>query len=376
MHKVLWVFYFTVAPFLYTQQSFDSFALKQSFFLLVLAIQSIFFFYCSKSSSLFFRLKHFDYIVLFYFLLRLVSSFTYIPELGLFPSLATLSFELFLFIFYLQLRILRLDYQTLDLSIKALTYSSFIVFLLQAFSLLKPLHNTHRFDANFFHPNVLGITFCSILIYFHSKNESNKVLYIFAITLLLVSFSKTAYLIYCFYLLGGAIYNRSNSQKLFKMLLFISFAYVFFTLNNQDPLSQFRNQLSQALSIKSQIFKATSQAIVDQPLGYGTGLFAYKIQRFLPDTFHHLFPNPNHHTLYKAHNFILEIGFESGLLAFFLLIYAILYLISFEKSPVRSCLLTLVITSMFSIHLNYPESQIFFMFLLAALSSSKDYLYD
>lgn len=381
MHKVLWVFYFSIAPFLYTSHSFDSFALKQSFFLIFLGLQSIFFFYCLKCSSKFFRLKHFDYLVVLFFIFRLLSSFSYIPELDLYSSLGTIAFEFFLCIFYLQIRILRLDTKTLDLCLKALTTSSFCMLILQALEIVKPLQDTNRFDANYFHPNVLGITFCSILIYFHSKKEKNSFLYVIAIILLLSSFSKTAYIVYCSFLLVRLLPNKKLGlafclSTFIKTISFLIFTYAFFSFNNQDTLSKFRNQLSQALTIKGLIYNASIKGLTAKPQGHGTGLYSYKIQQFLPNEFHQLYPNPNHHTLYKAHNFLLENAFESGVWVFCLLLYALLYLLSVEKCPIKYCLLSLSFTSVFSVHLNYPESQILFLLLLASLASSKEYIYD
>ncbi|PCJ17906.1 MAG: hypothetical protein COB02_12630 [Candidatus Cloacimonadota bacterium] len=365
MHKYLWIFYFALSPFLLTSSTFDSFAFKQSIFLLFLGVQSLFFAYCINTKSIYFKLKHLDYLIIFVFILRCSTSFYYLDTLKLYPSLGTLTFEFFLLLFYLQLRILKIDLKTIDSIIKALCFSCFTIFLLQALSIVKPLIFTNRFDANFFHPNILGIIFCSFLIYFHSSCEKQIKYYFIAIILLLVSFSKVAYFIYFTYLLVKYRFHL-------KIILFIFFAYCFFTFNNQDSLNKFRNNLQRSLQIKSHIYKASLNAIYQKPLGYGTGLYAYKIQKFLPDSFHLIFPNPNHHTLYKAHNFILELTFESGLFMLIFLLYSIIYLLSFQKSPIKNTLFVLVIASMTSMHLNYPESQILFLLLLSYLESQKE----
>ncbi|MCJ8345666.1 hypothetical protein MJH12_09000, partial [bacterium] len=270
-----------------------------------------------------------------------------------------------LLIFYLQLRVFKLCKNTIDSVVKIHCIAVFIVFLLQAGSLLKPLIFTNRFDANFFHPNVLGILFCAILIYFHENKEKHKLYYLLSIILLLFSFSKTGYIIYCAYLL-----IKFFSSK--KHLCFILFAYFFFSWNNQNTLSKFRNQIGQAIQIKTEIYQATFKGIGQQPLGHGTGLYAYKVQQYLSNSFQKLFPNPNHHSLYRAHNLVLEYSFESGLLMMLLLFYSIFYLSSFPSNPIKSCLIFLTLASLFSMHLNYPESQIFFVFLLSYLESERE----
>ncbi len=286
-------------------------------------------------------------------------------------GLPTLLWEILLGLGFLHYWRWPISQNLLQAGIRGLLVSMSCMALFQLFGLdLFPVLQ-ERLNAGFFHPNFLGIYAVACLAYEWQTQKISRLPLLMALPTVfcvLYSSSRTAAIL-LFLLVIAQLRRKDTRFFLFLLLLFAAGAiwFYFFPLN-KSPMEEFRYQTTPTTAIRLAVLKTELLALKNYPLGMGAGIHAYGIHRFASEDLQFWFPNPEKHSLFRAHCAPLEFIVESGwhMLA---LIFWFLFLLKRSKpSKSRSALFILLLASLVDVHLNYPTSQALFILFLAHLS--------
>ncbi len=365
----LWLFYFISLPFLYLDASLEAFALRKTLFMVLVGLQLAWTTLKPPERS-FPKPQTLDVLVFLVLGLRFFSAV--LGELrdgSLLFSVDTLLFETSLVLFYLLMRREPPSYNWLIRLCQGLILSQVFVGILQLLHLawVAPLSDG-RLSAQYFHPNVLGILSVALLAILASEPRLKAVAlngfnqFILALGALTVVFTGSRNALVA--LLAMLLILKPVKLK-FLLIPLILLPLLWWARSQSHPIESYRASIETQIKIRQAVLGSSIQGILQHPLGVGAGLFSSKIHPYINDDLHKVFPNPMHHSLNKAHNFILELVFESGWLMFPVLLYGLFLVIQLPFSGPKAAILALVFCSMFSVFLNYPTGQIFLALLLA-----------
>jgi hypothetical protein len=365
----MWACFFISLPLLYFNGCYEVFALRKTVFIALLAIHVCCWPFLRKPDFIFFTAR--DLVLPLFFLLRLLSFlFSGAFQEAEF-SLETLAFEGSLLLFWWLLRSNPPTKEWFNFICKGLIISCFVTALMQLLALpfIKPMVE-NRISAQFFHPNVFGIL-CAALglraLFWQEKKSScysvaqeRKIYFWFTPAFISMVFSGSKGAFFAFFL-GAAFFCRQSRKILPLLTILLLIAFIPRLL--LSPVERYRNAPGTAMT-RIAGFKSTLKGIVDNPFGAGPGLFHLKIHPYVTHEFHKFFPHPALHSLNKAHNWPLEIIFESGLLMLPFLLFALWACYRSPAEPNKIMLFTFFIGSLYCVHLNYPLSQIIFTLFL------------
>ena len=300
-----------------------------------------------------------DILVIIGFTLRLFSWMTYCvgtnfeqPLLGV----HSLLFELSTLLFYFQIRRLNLTNYFNNVLASYFLGSCLLICLISIF--IPPISANAaqgRWQALFFHPNFLGIFSVTMLAVAPRIKFRWK---ISGVVLVLLSGSRLA-----LGLLVILMIIRTNIKAVLSVSIIGFLLLGWRAMHN--PVESFRLTGIEAFQMRSQIYQGTLEAIKNNPLGTGPGIFGPRVHEYLTIKFNQLFPDPTKHSVFKAHNSLLEWTAESGWLMGILLLIAVFFLIKLPHSQVKLSLCLLFLGSTLSVIINYPSGLIILAYLLA-----------
>ena len=271
-------------------------------------------------------------------------------------GLHSLIFELSTLLFYFQIRRLNLNNYFNNIFARYFLGSCLLICII---SLLLPPITANavqgRFQALFFHPNFLGI-FGVVTLALAPKLELRWKLS--GIILVLLSGSRIA-----LGLLIALVAIRGNLKSVLS-ITFMGFLLLGLRAT-YDPVESFRLTGTESFEMRNHIYQGALKTILNNPLGTGPGVFGPKVHENLSMEFHQLFPDPQKHSIYKAHNTFLEWTAESGWLMGILLLITISFLLKMPSSSAKLSLGLLIVGSLFSVIINYPSGLIMLSYLLA-----------
>jgi hypothetical protein len=364
----VWLIYFISLPFIYSPASYETFALRKSIFLILLSFNLFCWPFVKKPNEI--NIRPLDIFPVLYLIFRILSVF-HSGNAGEFQlCLEPLLFEGALVLFFMMRLGFNFPISFLNKATRGIIFSSGIVSLLQLMKadFIKPILDG-RLSAQFFHPNVAGIIIasCVAFIFFEPKSKAKYFWCGAGLLIILGTASKTA-LITLFIVL--ILFDKGKRRLAYLGVLLL--LGIWLLLKPQPKIEKLRNNPSHSLSIRKMAYSSVLTGIKENPLGVGPGMFHLKIHPYVDEKFHEFFPNPTLHSLNKAHNFILEVTFESGIHFLILAVFFIFYLFKSKQTQNKVALSVLIIASMFSVHLNYPTSQIIFVLFLLPYASEEE----
>jgi hypothetical protein len=365
----LWFLYFVSLPFLYLESSSEAFALRKAVFMVLVSLQ-LGWNVLKPPKRPFPKPQKLDILVFAVLSLRFLSAvLAGLQNQVLFFTLDSLLFETSLLLFYLLLRREPPTKLWVTRLAQGLIFSQSLVMVLQlvAFPWVSPLADG-RVSAQYFHPNVLGILTVALLAYLCSNPRLcgshltgiNRVVFGLGVLIVLFSGSRNALLA----LVALCIFLKPLKWKLI-LLPLVCLPLIWWARSVAHPIESYRASVLTQIEIRRAVMASTLKGILEHPLGVGAGLFAARIHPYITNSLHSFFPNPRRHSLNKAHNFILELVFESGWLMLPCLLFGFFLIIQMPFSGPKSAILILLFCSLFSVFLNYPTGQIFLTLFLA-----------
>lgn len=300
-----------------------------------------------------------DFMVVIGFIIRLFSWMTFCQSTNFEQPLLgvhSLLFELSLMLFYFQVR--RLKFNRYFSNVLASYFLGSCLFICILASFMPPISanaDQGRWQALFFHPNFLGIFSVIILALVPELKLRWK---ISGVVLVLLSGSRLAL---------GLLIILTMMRSNFKVVLSVAIIGLLFLGSRAvyNPVESFRLTGTDAFQMRSQIYQGTLETIKANPLGTGPGVFGPKVHQYLTTQFNEFFPDPSKHSVYKAHNSLLEWTAESGWLMALILGISIFFVIMLPNNQLKLSLCLLSIASVFSVIINYPSGLIIFTLLLA-----------
>ncbi len=349
--------FFVLFPWLYWPGSHEIYALRESVFFGLTGLLILF----SALSRYHLTLNShpIDIFVVLIFILRLISWVAFgfntnfeQPIIGV----HSLLFELSTVLFYFQIRRLQLSSHFNNILASYFLGSCLLICLI---SVITPPISANaeqgRWQALFFHPNFLGIFSIAILALAPKLKLRWK---LSGVILVLLSGSRLA-----LGLLIALVAIRGNLKSVLSITFIGLLLLGWRAVNN--PVESFRLAGMEAFEMRSHIYQGALKTILNNPLGTGPGVFGPKVHENLSMEFHQLFPNPNKHSIYKAHNTFLEWTAESGWLMGIFLLITIGFLLKVPASSAKLSLGLLILGSLFSVIINYPSGLIMLSYLLA-----------
>lgn len=349
--------YFCIFPLLYFPGTQEIYALRESVFFLLTGILLI----SVALSNHYLPLKThlIDRILICTFLLRVTSwSIFNLKTQSIFPliGLHNLIFELTALTFYLQIRRIKHNQYSFDLIARWFLGSSLLICLASYFAPPISLNSEQgRWQAMFFHPNFLGIFTVCILTISPKLKLGWKVS---SVIMILLSGSRIALILLILLLLIRRYWLTCLGVIVIGILFLV-------WRTTHYPVENFRIKGVQSLEMRKEIYSGSIRTILHNPLGTGPQIFGPKVHQHLSPEFHKLFPDPLEHSIYKAHNSILEWTAESGWTIPFLFCIAFVALVMAPKSNPKTSVILLLLGSLVSVILNYPSGLIILTYLLA-----------
>lgn len=264
--------------------------------------------------------------------------------------------ELTALMFYLQIRRLPHNQYTNKMLAQWFLGTSLLACLVTLFSAPISLNAAQgRWQGLFFHPNFLGIfTVCMLAIAPELKTRWKIV----GLAMILMSGSRLAIVL----LFALLLIRRQWINTL--IILILGVIWLSWKTHNY-PVEKWRLTGSTSFEMRAAIYSGSLKTILMNPFGTGPGIFGPKAHETMPQKFHELFPDPKKHSVYKAHNSILEWSVESGWLIPLLFVAGSLGLLLISPSNSNIALMLLLLGSMLSVIANYPAGLIILTYLTA-----------
>lgn len=354
--RLVLIFFF-LFPWLYWPNTHDIYALRESVFFGLTGVLILF----SALSKYHLPLKPhpLDKLVVIGFILRLLSWITYCQNTNFQQPLLgihSLILELTALLFYFQIRRLKINIHFKNFLASHFLGSCLIICIISIFTPAISVNAEQgRWQALFFHPNFLGIFSVAILAMAPSIKFRWKIT---SVILVLLSGSRLA-----LGLLIILMIIRSNIKAVLSISVLGFLLLGWRAMHN--PVESFRLSGTESFQMRSQIYQGALETIKNNPLGTGPGIFGPRVHEYLSIKFNELFPDPSKHSMYKAHNSLLEWTAESGWLMALILIISIFFLLTLPNNQLKLSICLLSLASAFSVIINYSSGLIIFTFLLA-----------
>ena len=370
-----WVFFFTALPFLWIPSLLEAHSLRKSVFLILVGAHLIFRAW-RKIKPIEFQPRGLDYLLIFYVLIRILSSGFLPPDPQvLMFSLETLMWESSLLLFYLLIRSENPGMSWWSRVVFGLLVSFFLCAILQITGapFVREMVDG-RLQCSLFHPNVLGILVVSLCAFLSAKgSRSPSILAGLLVAFLLVmgSGSRNAF----FWLLVTLMYFQPVRRVFILVPLILIPGWEVMRIST-FPAEAYRSRLVEHFTIRLEVYKSTWHAILSSPSGTGAGLYSAKIHPHTTEKLHGFFPNPLRQSLQKAHNVVLESIVESGWVLWIWWFCALTLFWKLRFSCSKAAVWILFLGAMFSVVLNYPEGQIFLVLFLSGAVNGEDGIID